>query len=87
MRREMQLVHMRGEPDVDRQHPELAQHLQNALLGGDRQREDDEIDACRRENSRRSSTVPSLRNSPIVGRRAIVRPIIENAENFKSDCG
>ena len=36
---------MRGEPHVDRQHPQLAQHLQDALLGGDRQREHREVDA------------------------------------------
>ncbi len=46
MRPEVQLVHVCREPDVDRQHPQLAQHLQNAGLGGDRQREDDQIDAC-----------------------------------------
>ena len=41
---EAQLVGMRGEPDVDRQHPELAQHLQQALLRRNRQGENDEIE-------------------------------------------
>ena len=38
-----QLVGVRGEADVDRQHPELFQHLQDAALGGNRQREDHQI--------------------------------------------
>ena len=35
---------MRSEPDIDRQHPEFAQHLQEPLLRRDRQREDHEIE-------------------------------------------
>ena len=40
-----QFVGVGGEPDVDRQHPQLLQHLQDAAFRRDRQREDDEIDA------------------------------------------
>jgi hypothetical protein len=36
---------VRGEPDVERQHPELLQHLQDAAFRRDRQREDHQIDA------------------------------------------
>jgi hypothetical protein len=35
---------MRREADVDRQHPELGQHLQDAAFGRDRQSEDDEVE-------------------------------------------
>ncbi len=44
-RPETQLVRMRRQPDVDRQHPELLEHLQDAALGRDRQREDHQVDA------------------------------------------
>ena len=44
-RPEAQAVGVRRETDVDRQHPQLAQHRENALLGGDGQREDHQIDA------------------------------------------
>ena len=44
-RAEAQLVGVRREADVDRQHPELLEHLQDAALGRDRQREDHEVDA------------------------------------------
>ena len=37
---------MRGQANVDRQHPELPHHLQDALLGNDRQRNEQEIDAA-----------------------------------------
>ena len=44
-RAEPQLVGVRGEPDVDRQHPQLLQHLQDAVFRRDRQREDHQVDA------------------------------------------
>ena len=59
-----QPVGVRGEADVDRQHPELAQHLQDALLGGDRQREDHEIDAGRAREFDEIVDVAELRDSP-----------------------
>src|SRR3954451_18837644 len=40
---EAQLVGVRGEADIHRQHPELLQHLQDARLGGDRPSEHQEI--------------------------------------------
>ena len=42
---EAQLVGMGGKPDIHRQHPQLLQHLENARLGRDRQREQHEVDA------------------------------------------
>ncbi len=83
MRPEMQLVHMRREPDVDRQHPQLAQHLQNARLGGDRQREDDQIDACAAAEGDEIVHRPELGKTGDDGRGACVRPIVENAEDLK----
>ena len=44
-RAEAQLAHVRGEPHVDRQHPQLAHHVEHALFGGQRQRHQDEVDA------------------------------------------
>ena len=42
---EAQLVGVRGQADVDRQHPQLLQHFQDARLRRDRQREQHEVDA------------------------------------------
>ena len=44
-RAEPQLVGVRRQPDVDRQHPELLQQRQHARLGGQRQRHDQHVDA------------------------------------------
>lgn len=44
-RAETQIVGVGGEPDVDRQDPELLQKLQNALLRRQRQRDDQHVDA------------------------------------------
>ena len=44
-RAEPQLVGVGGQANVDRQNPELAQHLEDAFFRRDRQGEDDEIDA------------------------------------------
>src|SRR5262249_30997661 len=44
-RAEAQLIVVRREPDIDRQHPQLLEHLQDAALGRDRQREENKIDA------------------------------------------
>ncbi len=44
-RAELQLVGMGRQPDVDRQHPQFLQHLQDAALRRNRQREDHQIDA------------------------------------------
>jgi len=35
-----------GEPDVDREHLEFLEHLQDARFSRDRQRHDHEVDAC-----------------------------------------
>ena len=40
----MQFAGVRREADVDRQHPKLLQHLENAALRRDRQREDHQVD-------------------------------------------
>ncbi len=71
---------MRGEPDVDRQHPELAQHLQDALLGGDRQREDGEIDARLARVFDEIVDVAELGEAFDRQRRAGVAAIVEHAE-------
>ncbi len=39
-----QLAHMRAEPDIDRQHPELAQHFEQPGFGRKRHRDDHQID-------------------------------------------
>ena len=42
---EAQLVGMRRQADIDRQHPQLLQHFEDARLGRDRQRKEHEVDA------------------------------------------
>ncbi len=72
---------MRGEADVDRQDAEFAQHRQDALLGRDRQREDDDIDArasC--ESDEIVDRAELLEAFDKVG-RAGVAAIVEHAEN------
>ena len=41
------LAVVRRQPDIDRQHPQRLKHLQDAVLGRDRQREDHQIDTGR----------------------------------------
>ena len=79
-RPEAQPVGVGGEADVDRQHPQLAQHLQDALLGGDRQREDDQIDARRAGEVDQIVDVAELRIAFDGVGRALVAAVVEHAE-------
>ncbi len=78
-RTEAQLVGMRRQADVDRQHPELAHHLQHAVLGGDRQRHDEQIDACDAAEIHQFGDVAELRIAGHDRRRAAVLAIVEDA--------
>ena len=75
---------MGREPDVDRQHPELAQHLQEALLGRTGTVKMTRSSLVRRANSTRSSTVPSF---GIIGDdvgRTVVGPVVEDAAKLQA---
>ena len=80
-RPEAQLVGMRREPDVDRQHPQLLQHLQDARLGRDRQREDHEVDAgAAREFDEVVDRAELGEPAHDVG-RAVVAAVVEHADH------
>ncbi len=74
---------MRREPNVDRQNPELAQHLQQALFGGNRQGKDNEV------YSRAAREFDEIVDRAELGKsrhnlgRALVRPVVENTENLQ----
>ena len=78
-RPEAELVGVRRKPDVDRQHPELAEKLEEAVLGGQRQRHDEEIDM------RRAAELDQLGDGAELGiagddrRRAFVLAVVEDA--------
>ena len=78
-RAEPQLVHVRGEPHVDRQHPQLAHHLQDALFRRQRQRHEDEIDARQARELDEIIDRAELRDAADDQRRAIVAAVVEHA--------
>ena len=78
---EPQLVGVRGEPDIDRQHPELFQHLQDAAFRRDRQREDHEIDAGLAGEFDEIVDGAELGHAFAHRRRALVAAIVEGADN------
>ena len=80
MRREAQLAHMRREPDVDRQHPELLQHFEHALFGAQRHRDDDQIDARLPREFEQVGDAAELGQARDRFRRALVVAVVEQAD-------
>ena len=78
---EAQLVGVRGEADVDRQHPQLLQHLQDARLGRDRQREQHEVDAGAAGEFDDVVDLAELRAAGAGVERAAVVAVVEHAEH------
>src|SRR3954470_409431 len=78
---EAQLVGVCGEADVHRQHPELLQHLQDARLGGDRQREQHEIDAGAAGEFDDVVDLAELARAGTGVERAAVVAVVEHAEH------
>ena len=79
---ETQLVGMGRKPDIDRQHPQLLQHLENAGLGRDRQREQHEVDAGA---ARQFDDVVHLAELGAAGagiHRAVVVAVVEHPEHL-----
>jgi hypothetical protein len=72
---------MRSEPDIDRQDPELLQHLQDAALGRDRQCEDHEIDARLARELDQIVDGAELRAARAGDRRAILATVVEHADD------
>ena len=72
---------MGGEADIDRQHPELLEHLQDAALGGDRQRENHKIDA--RPPREFDEIVDGTELARAVGsvRRAVLAAVVEQSDH------
>ena len=71
---------MRREADVDRQHPELLEHLQDARLGRDRQREDHEVDAGAAREFDEVVDRAELLQAGAGGGRAVVAAVVEHAD-------
>ena len=72
---------MRGKPDVDRQHPELFEHLQDAALGRDRQRKDHEIDAGPPRELYEVIDGAELARAVCALRRTFVAAVVEHSDH------
>ena len=80
-RAEAQLVGMCRQADVDRQHPQLLQHLQDARFRRDRQREDHQVDAgAAREFDQIVDRAELEKPGHHIG-RAFVAAIVERADD------
>jgi hypothetical protein len=70
---------MGGKPDIDRQHPQFPEHLQDAVLGRDRQCKDHKIDSRParelHEIVHRAELLTNIRE------RALLTAVVEYAEN------
>src|SRR6185437_5618712 len=79
---ELQLVGMGSKPDIDRQHPQLLQHLQDAAFRRNRQREDHQIDARAAAEFDQIVDRAELALSGAFGAAAIVAAVVEQADDF-----
>ena len=79
---EAQLVGMGGKPDIHRQHPQLLQHLENARLRRDRQREQHEVDAGAAGEFDDVVDLAEFRAAGAGIQRAVVVAVVEHAEHF-----
>ena len=78
---EAQLVGVRGKADVDRQHPQLLQHFEDAGLRRDRQREQHEIDAGAAGEFDDVVDLAEFRAAGAGIERAVVVTVVEHAEH------
>ena len=78
---EAQLVGVRRQADVDRQHPQLLQHFQDARLGRNRQREQHEVDAGAAGEFDDIVDLAELRAAGAGIERAVVVAVVEHAEH------
>ena len=78
---EAQLVGMCREPDVDRQHPQLLEHLQDAAFGHDRQREDHEVDTAPPRELDQVIHRAELSRAGFRLRRAVVAAVVKQADH------
>ena len=85
-RAELQLVGVRRKADVDRQHPEVLQQLENAVLGGDRQRDDEQIDAGDAAEIDQFGDGAELRVPGDGLRRAVVLAVVERCRRCGCRC-
>ena len=78
----MQLVGVGGEADVERQHPQFLQHLQDAVLRRDRQREDHQIDARAAAELDQVVDAAELGLAGAFGAGAVVTAVVEQADDL-----
>ena len=80
---EAQAAHMRGEADVDRQHPELAHHLQEPFFGRDRQRDEQQVDARAAREFHEIVDGAEFGHAAGGGRRAVIGAVVEQAADVQ----
>ncbi len=73
---------MGGEPDVDRQHPQFLQHLQDAVFRRNRQRKDHQINACAPAELDQVVDHPEFALAGAVGAAALVAAVVEQADDL-----
>ena len=78
---------MGRQADVDRQHPQLLQHFENARLRRDRQREQHEVDAGAAGEFDDVVDLAELRVAGAGVERAIVVAVVEHAEHVDVGIG
>ena len=78
---EAQLVGVGGKPDIDRQHPQLLQHFEDARLGRDRQREQHEVDTGAAGEFDDVVDLAEFRAAGAGIQRAVVVAVVEHAEH------
>ena len=79
---EAQLVGVGGQADVDRQHPQLLQHFEDARLRRNRQREQHEVDAGAAGEFDDVVDLAELRAAGAGIQRAVVVAVVEHAEHI-----
>ena len=78
----MQLAGVGGEPDVDRQHPQFFQHLQDAVFRRDRQRKDHQIDARAPPEFDQVVDDAEFALTGAVGAAALIAAVVEQADDL-----
>ncbi|ODN71891.1 hypothetical protein A6302_00823 [Methylobrevis pamukkalensis] len=82
-RTQAQLAGMGAEADVDRQHPQILEELQDPVLGGERHRHDQKVDGGEPGEDLQFADVAELGIAGHVFRRALVGAVVEDAEDFE----
>jgi hypothetical protein len=77
-----QALQMSAQPDIHREDPELAEHLHETGLGGERKGDGQEIDARPARKVDELGNRPKLAIAADHGRRAVIVAIVEHADDL-----